>query len=82
LTRCGLTIEPVSAPAREVQELLTELDEILGAAYPPEQRHALSIDRLFQPDIRFYIARLDGEAMGCGGVVLFDGYAEVKRMYT
>ena len=78
----SVTIEPVPAPTREVEELLTELDEILGAAYAPEQRHALSIDRLFQPDIRFYLARLDGEAMGCGGVALFDGYAEVKRMYA
>jgi putative acetyltransferase len=78
----SVTIEPVPAPTREVEELLTELDEILGAAYAPEQRHALSIHRLFQPDIRFYLARLDGEAMGCGGVALFDDYAEVKRMYA
>jgi len=32
--------------------------------------------------MRFFVARLDGEAAGCGGVALFDGYAEVKRMYT
>jgi putative acetyltransferase len=78
----SVTVELVSSPTREVEELLTELDDILGAAYPPEQRHALSIDRLFQPDIRFYLARLDGEAMSCGGVALFDDYAEVKRMYA
>jgi putative acetyltransferase len=77
-----ITVEPVPAPTREVEELVTELDEILGAAYPPEQRHALSIDRLFQPDIRFYVARLDGKAMGCGGVALLGDYAEVKRMYA
>jgi putative acetyltransferase len=78
----SVTIEPVPAPTREVEELLTELDEILAAAYAPEQRHALSINRLFQPDIRFYVARLDGEAMGCGGAALFEDYAEVKRMYA
>ncbi len=78
----SVTIEPVPAPTREVEELLTELDEILGAAYAPEQRHALSIDRLFQPEIRFYLALLDGEAMGCCGAALFDDYAEVKRMYA
>jgi putative acetyltransferase len=77
-----ITVEPVPAPTREVEELLTELDEILGAAYAPEQRHALSIDRLFQPDIRFFVARLDGEAMSCGGVALLGDYAEVKRMYA
>ena len=78
----SVTIEPVPAPTRDVEELLTELDEILGAAYAPEQRHALSIDLLFQPDIRFYLARLDGEAMGCGGVALLGDYAEVKRIYA
>ena len=77
-----ITVEPVPAPTREVEELVTELDEILGAAYAPEQRHALPIDRLFQPDIRFYVARLDGKAMGCGGVALLGDYAEVKRMYA
>jgi putative acetyltransferase len=28
------------------------------------------------------VARLDGEAVGCGAVALFEDYAEVKRMYT
>jgi putative acetyltransferase len=78
----SVTIEPVSAATRELEELLTELDEILAAAYAPEQRHALSINRLFQPGIRFYVARLDGEAVGCGGAALFEDYAEVKRMYA
>ena len=32
--------------------------------------------------MRFFLARLDGLAVGCGGVAIFDGYAEVKRMYT
>jgi ribosomal protein S18 acetylase RimI-like enzyme len=78
----SVAIEPVFAPTTEAIELLGELDQILGAAYEPEQRHALSIDQLFQPDIRFFIARLNGAAVGCGGVALLDDYAEVKRMYT
>jgi putative acetyltransferase len=32
--------------------------------------------------MRFFLARLDGLAVGCGGVALFEDYAEVKRMYT
>lgn len=31
---------------------------------------------------RFFLARRGGQAVGCGGVALFDDYAEVKRMYT
>src|SRR5215813_3600732 len=75
-------IEPMASPTPEVQQLLFELDEVLGAAYPPEQRHALSLDQLFQPNIRFFVARLAGEGIGCGGVAFLDGFAEVKRMYT
>ena len=78
----NLTIERVSAPTGELRELIGELDAVLGAAYEPHQRHGLSLDQLFEPHVRFFLARLDGAAVGCGGVALFDDYAEVKRMYT
>ena len=42
----------------------------------------LSVEQLFEPNVRFFLARLDGLAVGCGGVAVFDDYAEVKRMYT
>ena len=32
--------------------------------------------------MRFFVARLDGLAVGCAGVAMLDDYAEVKRMYT
>ena len=41
-----------------------------------------TLDAIFQPHIRFFIARLRGVAVGCGGVALFPDYAEVKRMYV
>ena len=78
----SIVIELVSEATPEVRQLLFELDEVLGAAYPPEQRHALSIDQLFQPNVRFFMARIDGAAVGCGGVAFVDDFAEVKRMYT
>jgi putative acetyltransferase len=37
---------------------------------------------MFEPNVRFFMARLEGIAVGCGGVAMFDDYAEVKRMYT
>jgi putative acetyltransferase len=40
------------------------------------------IEQLFEPNVRFFVARLDGIAVGCGGVAMFEDYAEVKRMYT
>jgi GNAT superfamily N-acetyltransferase len=55
---------------------------VLGAAYESHQRHGISIAQLFEPHVRFFLARLDGLAVGCGVVAMFDDYAEVKRMYT
>jgi len=78
----NLTIEQVTAATPEVHGLIGELDAVLGAAYEPHQRHGLSIAQLFEPHVRFFVARLDGLAAACGGVALFDDYAEVKRMYT
>jgi putative acetyltransferase len=78
----NIAIEQLSGPTPDAAALIAELDAVLGAVYLPEQRHGHSIEQVFEPHVRFFIARLDGEAVGCGAVALFEGYAEVKRMYT
>jgi putative acetyltransferase len=78
----SLTIERAVEATPEVHDLIGELNEVLVAAYEAHQRHGLSIEELFEPNVRFFLARLDGLAVGCGGVAVFDDYAEVKRMYT
>jgi putative acetyltransferase len=75
-------IEHVSTPTDDVRALIAGLDAELNAAYSAEQRHGLNIDRIFQPGVRFFIARLDGQPTGCGGVAINDGLAELKRMYV
>jgi putative acetyltransferase len=77
-----IAIERLSGPTSDASALIAELDEVLGAVYEPEQRHGLSIEQVFQPNVRFFVARLGDRAVGCAAVALFDGYAEVKRMYT
>jgi len=75
----------------EVRELLAELDEALSG-YLPEQRHALSVDQLFEDNVRFFAARLDGVPVGCvadldaahlpgdaGRDVVADAVAELRR---
>jgi putative acetyltransferase len=78
----GILVEAAPAATDEVRELISELDRTLSAEYPPEQRHGLALDAIFQPQVRFFLARLRGEAVGCGGVALFPDFAEVKRMYV
>ncbi len=78
----GVSVEVVRAPTDEVRALVDELEDTLAKEYPPEQRQGLSLDAIFQPEVRFFIARLDGVAVGCGGVAFFADFAEVKRMYV
>ncbi|HKU63456.1 MAG TPA: GNAT family N-acetyltransferase [Rhizomicrobium sp.] len=77
-----LDIALVTAPDDDLRQLVGELNDELGALYSAEQRHGLTLDALFQPHIRFFVARADGRPAGCGGVALFDGFAEIKRMYV
>ncbi len=73
----NMTVEQVVQATPEVNDLIGELENVLGAAYEAHQRHGLSIDQLFEPNVRFFIAPLENLAVGCGGVALFDDYAEV-----
>jgi putative acetyltransferase len=75
-------IEAAPTATEEVRSLIGELETVLAAEYPPEQRHGLALDAIFQPHIRFFLARLRGAAVGCGGVALFPDFAEIKRMYV
>src|SRR5437764_9440909 len=77
-----IAIEQLFGPTPDAAALIAELDGVLGAVYEPEQRHGISIEQVFQPNVRFFVARLGEAAVGCGAVALFEGYAEVKRMYT
>jgi putative acetyltransferase len=77
-----IVVEQAIGPTVEIGELIAELDAVLGALYEPHERHGLSIGQIFQPNVRFFVATIDGQAVGCGAVALFDDYAEVKRMYT
>ena len=77
-----ITIEQVVGADHRCVALIAELDAVLGAVYEPHQRHGLSVEQVFEPHVRFFIARIGEAAVGCGAVALFDGYAEVKRMYT
>lgn len=78
----SLALERATAPTPEIVALLGELNRALDVGYSPDQKHALSVDQLFQPNIRFFVTRVDGVAVACGGIGFYDGYAELKRMYA
>ena len=74
-------IELVTSPTDEMCALVAALDAELGGLYTPNQNHGLTLEAIFQPHVRFFIARVGSETVGCGALAFFDGHAEIKRMY-
>jgi putative acetyltransferase len=76
-----ITLESPDQP--DVIRLLDALDDYLLSLYPVEINHILDVKALSAPDIAFFVARIDGRAVGCGAVKRHaEGYAEIKRVYT
>ncbi len=63
--------------------LLDQSDAHSAALYPPDSRHLVDVAFLSGPSVRFFVARRDGRAVGCGALVPTDGRAaELKRMFV
>jgi putative acetyltransferase len=79
-----LQIEQISPETPEAVTLIDELDSYLNQLpYTADSRHAFSVDKLIREGVVFFIATIDNELAGCGGIKCFDNeYAEVKRMYV
>jgi putative acetyltransferase len=58
----NITIERVIQATPDVHDLIGELNDVLGAAYEAHQRHGLSTEQLFEPNVRFFLARLENLA--------------------
>jgi putative acetyltransferase len=67
----------------EVLAFLAAADQRSASLYPEESRHGLSLSALLAADIRFFVARQDGRALGCCGYVrLKKRDAEMKRLFV
>jgi ribosomal protein S18 acetylase RimI-like enzyme len=74
-------ITPERPDTADAVVLITELEAQLEPFYPSASRHGLSVERLLSEAVAFFVLRSQGTPAGCGGVKLFDGYGELKRMY-
>lgn len=54
----------------------------LSALYDPSVRHAFSPDQLVTGGVRFFVGREGAEPVACGGYALYDGFAELKRIFV
>lgn len=66
----------------EALALIAESEAEQAALYPPEVRHAFSPEQLRAAGVLFLVARVGGEALGCGGLAPLDGYGELKRIFV
>ncbi|MCF3639459.1 GNAT family N-acetyltransferase [Rhizobium sp. TRM95111] len=71
-------------PTTEDVLLLLAEGEAYGASlYPAESNHFLPLDAVCAANIHFAVARtMDGTAVGTGAIAVFDGWAEIKRMWV
>ena len=78
-----LSIEQESPDQPDAARLLEQADVQSASLYPAESRHGLSVTEMLSQGVRFFVARLDGRAVGCGGYSVGpDGTAEVKRIFV
>jgi putative acetyltransferase len=77
-----VTIAQESPRQDDVRRLIAALDALMESLYPADSNHLLDIETLCRPDIRFFVARRAGQALGCGALRVFADYAEVKRMFV
>jgi GNAT superfamily N-acetyltransferase len=76
--------DPASAEAHAcIDAYLSELDTRFEGGFDVTRSVSADPDELVPPRGVFVIARLDGEAMGCGGLkVTGTGVGEIKRMWV
>lgn len=76
--------DPASAEARAcIDAYLHELDARFENGFDASRSVSADPDELVPPAGVFVLARLDGEAMGCGGLKIIEpGIGEIKRMWV
>ena len=79
----SITIVQQPPNSADAVELIAELDEyLMGHPYPPESRHAFTVEQLVLEGVAFFILKLDDQLAACGGIKMLADYGEVKRMYV
>ncbi|MGL4288931.1 MAG: GNAT family N-acetyltransferase [Phreatobacter sp.] len=66
----------------DILALIAASDAFAASLYAAEHRHGVGVERLTAADARFLVARRDGRALGCVGLVLAGRQAEIKRMFV
>jgi putative acetyltransferase len=78
-----LSIARESPRQDDVIALIRQSDALMQSLYPADSNHLVDIDALGRPAVHLFVAREEGQALGCGAFVLgADGQAEMKRVFV
>lgn len=81
MTAITIAEEPPRQPA--IIRLLELSDAYAASLYPAESNHLVDLSALESSAVFFFVARLDGEIVGCCALVeAGDGAVEIKRMFV
>ncbi len=70
---------PLGADARK---LIAQSEEVLRSFYSEDECFSFTPEELVAEHIDFYLASIDGEAMGCVALVQKKNYGEIKRLFV
>ena len=77
------TVTPESPLGRDGSELVRQAREFSATLYPPASNHGLDAAALAHATARFFVARRNGAAVGCGAFVPKpDDSIEIKSMFV
>lgn len=84
-----ITVQPEPPDTPDASAMVEELEAHLASLYPAESRHGFTVEQLVASGVRFFVARVDGAAAGCGGILFVDdavdpgvAWGEIKRMFV
>lgn len=81
--KCAVRIRIEPADQLDVIALIEALDGYQQPLYPADSHHGVDVAELAMPNVLFAVARTnEGEAVGCGAVVLSEEHGEIKRMFV
>src|SRR5688572_33280765 len=80
----AIEIVEVAPDSPDAVELIGELDaHLMAHPYPPQSRHAFSVEKLLREQVVFFVTRYERQLAGCGGIKMFGtGYGAVKGAFV
>ncbi len=77
-----ITVKSEDPRSADATALLNASHSLMQSLFSVDSCHYFSIDDLCQPNIHFFLARHAKTAAGCGALAIYDGYGEIKSMFT